>query len=242
LLEECAGLARKHGWLLHSHASENTDEVAAVRAETGMSNIEYLDAVGLTGRDVVLAHGVHLHPREIQILADTRTRICHCPGANLKLGSGIADIPELRSRGVRVGLGADGPPCNNRLSAFYEMSLAATLHGLRSGPTAMRAWDALAMATREGARVLDLADTIGTISPGKAADLTVVSLDSWSAIPGDDPASRIVHGGTAADVRHVLVNGRPVVVDGKLTTVDPTELRIRIGESWKATCSRMEQA
>lgn len=242
LLEECAGLARKHGWLLHSHASENTDEVAAVRAETGMSNIEYLDAVGLTGRDVVLAHGVHLHPREIQILADTRTRICHCPGANLKLGSGIADIPELRSRGVRVGLGADGPPCNNRLSAFYEMSLAATLHGLRSGPTAMRAWDALAMATREGARVLDLADTIGTISPGKAADLTVVSLDSWSAIPGDDPASRIVHGGTAADVRHVLVNGRPVVVDGKLTTVDPAELRTRIDESWKATCSRMEQA
>lgn len=241
LLEGCARLARKHGWLLQSHAAENTDEVAAVRAATGMRNIEYLDAVGLTGRDVVLAHGVHLDSTEVQILADTRTRICHCPGANLKLGSGIADIPRLRSRGVLVGLGADGPPCNNRLSAFHEMSLAATLHSLRSGPTALGAWEALAMVTREGARVLHLADLVGTITPGKAADITVVSLDSWSAIPGDDPAARVVHGGTAADVRHVLVDGRPVVVDGRLTTVDPTALRTRIDESWRATCSRMEQ-
>ncbi len=241
LLEGCAELARSHAWLLHTHASENTDEVAAVRAATGLSNIAYLDAVGLTGRDVVLAHGVHLDPSEIRILADTGTRICHCPGANLKLGSGIADIPRLRSQGVRIGLGADGPPCNNRLSAFHEMSLAATLHGLRSGPTALGAWDALAMATREGARVLHLDDLVGTLTPGKAADITVVSLDSWSMIPGEDPAAQIVYGGTAADVRHVLVNGRQVVVDGRLTTADPLELRKKVGESWRATRSRMEE-
>jgi 5-methylthioadenosine/S-adenosylhomocysteine deaminase len=241
LLEGCAELARDHGWLLHSHASENTDEIAAVRAATGLSNIAYLDAVGLTGRDVVLAHGVHLDSTEIQILADTRTRICHCPGANLKLGSGIADIPGLRLRGVCVGLGADGPPCNNRLSAFHEMSLAATLHGLRSGPTALGAWDALAMATREGARALHLAEDVGTITPGKAADITVVSLDSWSMIPGDDPAARIVYGGTAADVRHVLVGGHAVVVDKTLTTTEPAQLRARVDESWRATRSRMEQ-
>ncbi len=240
LLEGCARLARDHGWLLHSHASENTDEVAAVRAATGMSNIEYLDAVGLTGRDVILAHGVHLDSEEIQILADTQTRICHCPGANLKLASGIADIPELRSRGVPVGLGADGPPCNNRLSAFHEMSLAATLHGLRSGPTALGAWDAMALATREGARVLHLADVVGTLTPGKAADITVVSLDGWSMIPGDDPVARVVHGGSAADVRHVIVDGRSVVIDGQLTTIDPGELRTRISESWRETRRRMD--
>jgi len=97
------------------------------------------------------------------------------------------------------------------------------------------------MSTREGARVLHLKDLVGTITPGKAADITVVSLDSWSTIPGDDPAARVVHGGTAADVRHVLVGGRPVVVDGRLTTVDPTALRTRIDESWRATRSRMEQ-
>jgi len=240
LLEGCARLARKHGWLLHSHASENADEVAAVRAATGMSNIGYLDSVGLTGRDVVLAHGVHLDPAEIEILTDTRTRICHCPGANLKLGSGIADVPGLRSRGVRVGLGADGPPCNNRLSAFYEMSLAATIHALRSGPTALGAWEAMALATREGARVLHLADVVGTITPGKAADITVVALDSWSMMPGDDPVARVVHGGSASDVRHVIVNGRPVVVDGVLTTIDPAALRTRVGESWRATRARMK--
>jgi len=241
LLQSCAELARRHGWLLHSHASENLDEIAAVRAATGSSNIAYLDAVGLTGRDVVLAHGVHLEPGEIRILAETGTRVCHCPGANLKLGSGIADIPTLRSRGVCVALGADGPPCNNRLSAFHEMSLAATIHGLRSGPTALGAWDALAMATREGARALHLDEVVGTITPGKAADIAVVSLDGWSMIPGEDPAARIVHGGTAADVRHVLVDGRPVVVDGRLTTVDPLELRARVDEAWQATRSRMEK-
>jgi len=240
LLEGCARLARKHGWLLHSHASENTDEVAAVRAATGMSNIEYLDSAGLTGHDVILAHGVHLDSKEMEILADTQTRICHCPGANLKLASGIADIPELRSRGVLVGLGADGPPCNNRLSAFYEMSLAATLHGLRSGPKALGAWDAMALATREGARVLHLADVVGTLTPGKAADITVVALDGWSMIPGDDPVARVVHGGSAADVRHVIVDGRPVVVDSLLKTIDPGELRTRIDQSWRATRRRME--
>jgi cytosine/adenosine deaminase-related metal-dependent hydrolase len=239
LLEGCASLARRHGWLLHSHASENTDEVEAVQRATGMRNIDYLHAVGLTGVDVVLAHGVHLDPTEIDRLAGTGTRICHCPGANLKLGSGIADVPRLRSRGVLVGLGADGPPCNNRLSAIAEMSLAATIHAIRSGPTALGAWQALAMATREGAQVLHLSDSVGTLAPGKAADVAVVSLEDWSTIPGDDPAPRIVHGATARDVRHVIVDGRVVVRDHKVTTVDRPQLRSRIDEAWRATLSRM---
>jgi cytosine/adenosine deaminase-related metal-dependent hydrolase len=239
LLEGCAALARRHGWLLHSHASENTDEVEAVWRTTGMRNIDYLDAVGLTGSDVVLAHGVHLDPPEIELLARTGTRICHCPGANLKLGSGIADVPRLRARGVVVGLGADGPPCNNRLSAIAEMSLAATIHGIRSGPTALGAWQALAMATRDGARALHLADSVGTLTPGKAADIAVVSLEEWSTIPGEDPAARVVHGATARDVRHVVVDGRPLVRDHALATVDRSELRSRVDESWRALRSRM---
>ena len=241
LLEGCGELARRHGWLLHSHAAENRDEVAAVRAATGLSNIGYLDSVGLTGDDVVLAHGVHLDDAEVEVLARTGTRICHCPGANLKLGSGIADVPRLRSRGIPVGLGADGPPCNNRLSIFSEMSLAATLHAVRSGPAAVDAWSALAMATREGAGILGLDGLIGTLTPGKAADIAVVNLDGWSTLPGGDPAARLVHGATAGDVRHVLVDGRPVVVDGVPTTTDPADLRTRIGAAWAATRSRMER-
>ncbi|HOC44846.1 MAG TPA: amidohydrolase family protein [Thermoanaerobaculales bacterium] len=242
LLAGCAALARARGWLLQSHANENPREVAAIREATGTTNVEYLHAVGLTGPDVVLAHGVHLDAREVALLAATRTTVCHCPGANLKLGSGIADVPGLRRAGVKVVLGADGAPCNNRLSIFHEMTLAATLHSLRHGPSAMPATAVLAMATREGAAALHLGDEIGTLEPGKAADVTVVDLRGWSMQPDGHPAARIVHGATAADVRHVVVDGRPVVVDRRLETADVGELRERIRSAWEATAARMGQA
>jgi cytosine/adenosine deaminase-related metal-dependent hydrolase len=242
LLEGCAELARSRGWLLQSHANENLDEVAAIRAATGRSNIDYLHGVGLAGPDVVLAHGVHLDPREIVLLARTRTTICHCPGANLKLASGIADVPGLQRAGVRVVLGADGPPCTNRLSIFHEMRLAATLHSLRHGASTMPAATVLAMATREGAAALGLDREIGTLEPGKAADVTVVDLRGWSLQPDGHPASRVVHGATAGDVRHVVVGGRPVVVDRQLETADAAGLRERTRHAWQATAARMRQA
>ena len=239
LLTGCAELSRRHWWLLQTHAAENRAEVKAVRALTGRSNIAFLDDMGLTGRDVVLAHGIHLNDEEIRLLARTGTTICHCPGTNLKLGSGIADVPRLREAGVPIVLGADGAPCNNRLSAFHEMSLAATLHGLRHGPSAFGAWQALAMTTRDAAEALHLEEEVGTIVKGKIADLAVIDLESWSALPGGDPAARIVYGGSAADVRHVVVDGRPVVVDRILETADAEALRERIAQAWKATRSRM---
>jgi cytosine/adenosine deaminase-related metal-dependent hydrolase len=210
-------------------------------AATGRSNIEYLDLHGLLGGDVILAHGVHLNEADIGRLADTGTTICHCPGANLKLGSGIADVPGLLSARIPVVLGADGPPCNNRLSVFHEMSLAATIHGLRHGPTAINPWAVLGMATREGAKALHLGDEIGTLETGKAADIVVVELEEWSALPGGDPASRIVFGGGPHMVRHVVVDGRPLVVDGALVDVDTEAMRRRIDDAWEATRRRMEE-
>jgi len=239
LLSGCAELARRHGWLLQTHAAENATEVEAVRALTGRSNIAFLDDMGLTGGDTVLAHGVHLDDEEIRILARTGTTICHCPGTNLKLGSGIADVPRLREAGVQVVLGADGAPCNNRLSAFHEMSLAATLHGLRYGPSAMGAWRVLAMATHDAAAALHLDAHLGAIVKGKVADLVVIDLESWSALPGGDPAARIVYGGSAGDVRHVVVDGRAIVVDRVLETTDPVALRERVTQAWEATRRRM---
>ncbi len=241
LLVDCARLARSHGWLLHSHANENLREVAEVRRRTGRTNIQYLHDLGLTGADLILAHGVHLERREVDLLAETASRICHCPGANLKLGSGIADVPRLLDSGVQVALGADGAPCNNRLSVFHEMALAATLPSLRHGPGALSAAAVLAMATREGARALHLDHLIGTLEEGKAADVTVVSLRGWSLLPGGDPPARLVHGATAGDVRHVVVDGRPVVVDRLLTTAPENEIRQHAREAWRATRSRMEE-
>jgi cytosine/adenosine deaminase-related metal-dependent hydrolase len=241
LLRGCADLAREHGWMLETHAAENRDEVAAVRALSGRGNIEFLENHGLAGDDVVLAHGVHLEPAEIESLAETRTIVCHCPGANLKLGSGIADLPGLLAAGVRVMLGADGPPCNNRLSVFHEMSLAATLHNIRHGPAAIDAWRVLEMATRDGAACLQLEDEVGTLEAGKAADVVVVDLEEWSGLPGGDPASRIVYGGSAQMVRHVVVAGRPLVVNRKLVNSDEAALRLKIDAAWRATRRRMEE-
>jgi len=241
LLRGCAELARRHGWLLQTHAAENQDEVAAVRLLSGRSNIDYLDDHGLTGGDVVLAHGIYLDDAEIRRLADTRTTICHCPGANLKLGSGIADVPGLIEAGVRVVLGADGPPCNNRLSIFYEMSLAATIHGLRSGPGVPDPWKILRMATRDGAAALHLEREIGTLEGGKAADVVVVDLEEWSGLPGGDPASRIVFGCGPQMIRHVVIAGRRVVENHTLVTADPAEVRNRVAEAWRATRERMEE-
>jgi cytosine/adenosine deaminase-related metal-dependent hydrolase len=240
LLRGCADLARRHGWLLQTHAAENRDEVEAVRRLSGLGNVTYLEEHGLTGDDVILAHGIHLDDTEIRRLAESSTTICHCPGANLKLGSGVSDVPGLLAAGVRVILGADGPPCNNRLSIFHEMSLAATIHNLRHGPTVLGAWDVLAMATREGAAALHLESEIGTLEQGKAADLAVVDLQDWSSLPGGDPAGRIVYGGSAADVRHVVIAGQAVVVDKELTTVDSAVIRERVDEAWQSTRQRME--
>jgi cytosine/adenosine deaminase-related metal-dependent hydrolase len=240
LLEDCVTLARDNGWLLHTHASENIGEIEEVRRRFNRTNIDYLDSVGLTGPDVILAHGIHLTTEEKHRLAETETRICHCPGANLKLASGIADVPGLLNLGVSVGLGADGAPCNNRLSIFHEMALAGTLHTLRHGPTALDAWSVLAMATREGARALHIEDRTGTLETGKAADITVVGLDAWSLQPGGDPASRLVYGATAGDVRHVVIDGRPIVDDGILLTASGPEIQDHARTAWHATRHRME--
>jgi cytosine/adenosine deaminase-related metal-dependent hydrolase len=241
LLRGCAELARRKGWQLQSHAAENRDEVAEVRQRSGRGNIEFLDDHGLLGDDVILAHGVHLDEAEVGRLAETGTTICHCPGANLKLGSGIANVPGLLDAGVSVMLGADGPPCNNRLSIFHEMSLAATIHGLRHGPAALDPWTILGMATRYAAEALQLGAEVGTLEAGKAGDVVVVELEEWSTLPGGDPASRIVFGGGPNMIRHVVVAGRPLVVDGQLVDVDTTDLRHRIDGAWKATRRRMEE-
>ena len=123
---------------MHTHASENLREIALVERERGQRNILYLDGLGLCNARLILAHCIHLNTEEMSILAASQTNISHCPSSNLKLGSGIAKIPELLAMGARVSLGADGAPCNNNLSVFMEMRLAALIqkpiHGPRSSP------------------------------------------------------------------------------------------------------------
>jgi len=241
LLAGAAALARAHGYLLHTHASENADETRAVREMTGMGNVAALAEAGLSGRDVVLAHCVHLDDGEVGLLGREGTGVAHCPGANLKLGSGIADLPGLLAAGARVGLGADGPPCNNRLSVFHEMALAGTLHNLARGAGAVDPWTVLEMATSRGAEVVGL-DRVGRLEPGWRADIVVLGPGAWATEPTADPATVVVYGGGVESVRHVIVDGRVVVADRELATADATAIRRDARRAAAAVWRRLGQA
>jgi 5-methylthioadenosine/S-adenosylhomocysteine deaminase len=219
LLRETVGEARRLGARIHTHASENRDELAAVRRERGDDNVAYLDQLGMTGPDVGLAHCVWLTAAEKALLARTRTRLLHCPSSNLKLASGVAEIPELIAAGVSVSLGADGAPCNNNLDGFLEMRLAALLHKPRVGPKALPAPEVLALATRGGAQALGL-DRVGTLVVGQRADVIAVEVDTPHAAPTASPESAVVYACRASDVRHVVVDGITRVRRKELLGVD----------------------
>jgi cytosine/adenosine deaminase-related metal-dependent hydrolase len=226
LLRAVSERAEQLGSVVHTHAAETPLELELVKRETGHDEIAYLDSVGISGRRAALAHCVWVDSEGIRRLARQRTSVVHCPSSNLKLGSGIAPVPELLAAGCTVGLGADGAPCNNRLDAFEEMRLAALIQKPRRGPDALPAAQVLELATRGGARVLGLEDQIGSIEPGKRADLVALDLSGPHGQPENaDLVSRIVYAARAADVRHVLVDGRIVVRDGVLQTVHPADIR-----------------
>ena len=229
--EECLRGAREladsyDGVRLHTHASENRAECAKVEEETGLSNIEWLHEVGLTGPDVVLAHCVWTSEAERKLLAETGTNVVHCPSANMKLASGVAPIAEYRSRGITVALGNDGPPCNNTLDPFTEMrqaSLLAKVDALDS--TALPASAVFEMATSAGARAGGL-EQVGKLSAGWKADVIGLSTTSSRATPVHDPLSHLVFAAHGDDVEFTMVDGNVVYDDGH-TTVDAAAVRER---------------
>ena len=228
LLEAVAALSSAEGVLVHTHASENSEEVEVVRQLSGgFSNLEYLANTGLAGPHLCAAHCVWVTEAEQALLAERNVKVLHCPGSNLKLGSGIAPVVEMRARGISVSLGADGAACNNRLNMFDEMRLAATLQAVRKGPGALPAREAVWMATREGARALGLEREIGSIEAGKRADLILIDPHAPHLTPPSDPWSTIVYSATGSDVRMVMVDGELLVDEFSLTRADPAEVASR---------------
>src|SRR6185369_4853877 len=220
LLRQVSELARKHAVMIHTHASENRHECEIVERETGERNIDYLSSLGIVGPHVVLAHCIHLDNAEMETLSATQTNVSHCPSSNLKLGSGIARVTEMLSRGIPVSLGADGAACNNRLDMFTEMRTAALLQKALHGPEVLPATQALRMATTDGARALGLADEIGSLEVGKRADLIVVDLDRIHSTPPADVVSALVYSAQPEDVRTSIIDGRIVMRDRELLTMD----------------------
>jgi 5-methylthioadenosine/S-adenosylhomocysteine deaminase len=218
LLEAVAVLAAQHDLLVHTHASENRDEVALIKQRTGRKNIEYLSDTGLTTHRLCVAHCVWVDEAEQALIAEREVKVLHCPGSNLKLGSGLAPVVEMRARGISVSLGADGAACNNHLDMFEEMRLAAVLQSVRVRPGALQARDVVHMATREGARALGLDAEIGSIEVGKKADLILVDA------AGPDPYSTIVYASRGTDVRTTIVDGQVVVDDFRPVSWDPEDI------------------
>ena len=241
LLEAVGMLAKMSELLVHTHSNESAEERAAVQGATGMSPIGYLAQVGIATPRTVIAHGVHVDDEELATLRDSGSAVTHCPSSNLKLGSGVADVVRLRQARITVGIGADGAACNNELDGFAEVRLATLLARTLRGQGALTAGDALAMATREGARALHLEEEIGTLEVGRRADIVVIDSERLAG-PGGTPAARIVFGGGSRGVRDVLVDGTFIVRSGAPLLFDPAEVRAKAAEALPALLKRAEVA
>lgn len=232
-LERVATYAGELDVPVHIHLHETSQEVQESIAAHGVRPLHRLQKLGLMGLHLIAVHAVHLTEEEIGLLAHHACHVAHCPSSNLKLGSGIAPIARLRKRGVNIGLGTDGAASNNRLDLVEEMRLAALLAKGSSGdPTSLPAPDVLEMATLGGARALGLDQSIGSLVPGKQADIVAVDLSDPELAPCYDPLSHLAYVVGREHVRHVWVGGRQVVKNGALTRLDARELSAKAWH-WK---------
>ncbi len=227
LLREVGVQAKARGVGIHTHASENTGEIALIRERFGKSNIEVLDGFGLLGPHACIAHCIHLSDAERALLAARGAHVCTCPSSNLKLASGVCPVPELIAAGVSVAIGADGAPCNNNLDGFHELRLTALLHKPRVGPRTLPAAAVVRLGTMGGATALGLADQIGSLEIGKRGDVIAVDVETLHTMPTASPWSQLAYAVKGCDVRHVAVDGRLVVRDRELQTLDVGRVRAR---------------
>lgn len=228
-LRELAELARQLGALINTHCSESDAENAQTLALRGMRPVQCLEAAGILDLAPVLAHAVRLDLDERARVSAAGAAVAHCPGSNLKLASGAADIVGYRADAIRVGLGTDGCSSSNDLDMFVVMRLAANLARLvHHDPAAISAADILRMATLEGARAIGLGDRIGSIEVGKEADLIAVDTRVPHLTPLRDPHTSIVFAAGRSDVRHVWVAGQPVVIDRQSTRIDVEALLAQV--------------
>ena len=213
------------------HLHETAREVEDALRATGKRPVQRLADLGLVNSSLMAVHAVHMTPDEIQLLADSGVAVAHCPRSNLKLASGIADIPSMRAAGVLVALGTDGAASNNVLDMLGEMRTAALLAKVTAANAAvLTAKEALRMATLDSARALGISDSTGSIEPGKWADLTCISLQSINSQPVYDPLSQLVYTTHPDQVSDVWVAGRRHVDNGRLTTINEADILARSAE------------
>lgn len=213
---------------LHLHTAETPEYNDLVRARCGTSNVEMLADVGALGPRVMLNHCVFLSDRDIGLIAETGSHVIHDPTSNMILASGVARIPEMRAAGINVGLACDGPACNNGQDMIEAMKDAALLHKVTTRqPEILVAADVFEMATSGGARALGMGDRLGVLRPGYLADVVLIDTRAAHLTPIHDPMAALVYSARAADVHTVIVDGRIVVSDRKVLTLDEQEIQDR---------------
>jgi cytosine/adenosine deaminase-related metal-dependent hydrolase len=239
LMADAADLARRRGVRLHTHLAETLDEEDFCREQFGMRPVDYLDELGWLGDDVWLAHCVHLNDDEVARFGATGTGVAHCPGSNARLGAGIAPAAALAAAGAPVGLGVDGAASNEAGELAAEVRQALLVARLRGGPAAMTAREALALGTIEGARCLGREDELGSLEPGKLADVALWGLDGLAHAGIADPVAALVLG-PPRPVELLLVGGRAVVDGTELRTADVDEITTDIARASHRLADKVE--
>ena len=221
----CVDLAKELNTSLHIHLSETLDEEETIRNRYDKRGTEYLNDLGVFDVPVILAHGIYISDSDIEILKKIKGGISHNPISNCKISSGICDVVKLRKNGINVGLGTDGIGSTTTLDMFEEMKTAAYLQKVNTmEPTSIKAYDILKMATIEGARVLGLDNEVGTLEPGKKADMIFIRTDKLHLCPDNDVCTNIVYSANGSDVDTVIIDGKVIMQNRKMINLDEKEV------------------
>ncbi|NLI61407.1 MAG: amidohydrolase [Clostridiales bacterium] len=219
---------------IHIHLSETGKEVEDSKKKYGKSPVRHLYDLGLLDGHVLAAHCVHLSEEDMDILEEKDVKVAHCPASNLKLGSGIAPIADMIKRGITVSLGTDGAASNNNLSIMKEMSLAGLISkGIKEEPTLIPAITSLQMATYNGAKALALEDSVGSLAPGKKADIILINTQQPHYYPHTDWANHLVYSGYSSDIDSVWVNGKKLMDNRELLTIDLDKVYFEVNKIYK---------
>ncbi|TFG07238.1 amidohydrolase [Candidatus Thorarchaeota archaeon] len=221
LFREVTEAARSKKTRMTMHLGEVVDDVRYVKSRGYANLTSFAKDMKLLGPDMVFAHGIHFEDEELEVLAETGSHISHCPASNTKLASGFAKVPQMLDRDVSVSLGCDGGPSNNTYDMVREMRLAALIHKpVAQDPLVVSAEDVIEMATLAGARAMGIDHLVGSLEVGKRADLIVVSLEWVGLNPSPNPVSNLVYAGSGRDVTDVIVDGKILMRDRELLTID----------------------
>jgi 5-methylthioadenosine/S-adenosylhomocysteine deaminase len=225
ILRRVAEISQKHNLLVHIHISETKKEVDDCKEKTGLSPVEYLDKIGLLSEKTIAAHSVWLSDKDLDIYKERGVKVSHCPLSNMKLASGIAVLPKMLEKGIFVGLGTDSAASNNTLDLFSDMEACAMLHKVSNlEPTLISAKEVVKMATINGAKVLGLDKKVGSLEVGKKADIITIDLNKPHLLPIHNPYSHLVYCVNSGDVNDVIVDGKVLMKDRGVITIDEAEV------------------